>query len=50
MMSAENGSPLCRAAHAGVLDAWTKIPDGALALLFLLDQLPHNIYRGTALA
>ena len=30
------------------LDAWVDTPDGALALLVLLDQYPRNAFRGTA--
>jgi uncharacterized protein (DUF924 family) len=30
------------------LDAWTDSPEGALALLILLDQFPRNVFRGTA--
>jgi uncharacterized protein (DUF924 family) len=29
-------------------DAWAETPEGALALLILLDQFPRNLYRGTA--
>ena len=36
------------AAALRTLDAWIETPDGALALLILLDQIPRNIYRGTA--
>ncbi|HEX2527326.1 MAG TPA: DUF924 family protein [Geminicoccus sp.] len=34
-------------ATAGGLDDWTTTPDGATALLLVLDQFPRNIYRGT---
>jgi uncharacterized protein (DUF924 family) len=30
------------------LDGWIETPDGALALLILLDQFPRNCFRGTA--
>jgi uncharacterized protein (DUF924 family) len=30
------------------LDDWNATAEGALALLILLDQIPRNIYRGTA--
>jgi uncharacterized protein (DUF924 family) len=30
------------------LDAWNAEPEGALALQILLDQVPRNIFRGTA--
>ena len=29
-------------------DGWCATPEGALALLILLDQLPRNIFRGSA--
>ncbi|KAI1203681.1 DUF924-domain-containing protein [Nemania serpens] len=38
--------PLVTAARKGSLSAWGQTPDGALALLILLDQIPRNIYRG----
>jgi len=37
-------------AAAGELDAWQQTPDGALALLILLDQFPRNLFRGSARA
>jgi uncharacterized protein (DUF924 family) len=30
------------------LDGWADTPEGALALLILLDQFPRNVWRGTA--
>ncbi len=36
------------AAARGALDAWRQTPDGGVALLILLDQIPRNIFRGTA--
>ena len=30
------------------LDPWSRAPESALALLLLLDQVPRNIYRGSA--
>lgn len=36
------------AAALRTLDAWMDTADGALALLILLDQMPRNIFRGTA--
>jgi uncharacterized protein (DUF924 family) len=30
------------------LDAWAETPEGALALIILLDQLPRNAFRHTA--
>jgi uncharacterized protein (DUF924 family) len=38
------------AAAAGHLCAWEATPDGALALLLLLDQFPRNMFRGSARA
>ena len=29
-------------------EAWQQFPDGALALMVLLDQFPRNAFRGTA--
>ncbi|MGA7263719.1 MAG: DUF924 family protein [Stellaceae bacterium] len=37
-------------AAAGKLQSWEASPEGALALLLLLDQIPRNIFRGTARA
>lgn len=34
-------------AAQGKLSAWERTPDGALALLILLDQYPRNAFRGT---
>ena len=30
------------------LDGWMQDPGGALALVLLLDQIPRNLYRGSA--
>ncbi|MCS6932003.1 MAG: DUF924 domain-containing protein [Acetobacteraceae bacterium] len=35
-------------AREGALDGWIAGPRGALALVLLLDQLPRNLFRGTA--
>jgi len=35
------------AAARGDLDHWMATPEGALALLVLLDQFPRNAFRGT---
>jgi uncharacterized protein (DUF924 family) len=35
-------------AREGALDAWAETPDGALALLLMLDQFPRNLHRGSA--
>jgi len=40
--------PVHHAAARGEYDAWAASPDGALALLILLDQFPRNLYRGSA--
>jgi uncharacterized protein (DUF924 family) len=37
--------PTYEAAVAGRLDAWETSPDGALALLILLDQFSRNMFR-----
>ena len=34
------------AAAAGELESWETTPEGTLALLLLLDQVPRNIFRG----
>jgi uncharacterized protein (DUF924 family) len=34
-------------AREGELDDWAATPEGALALLILLDQFPRNLFRGT---
>ncbi|MEO6340518.1 MAG: DUF924 family protein [Caulobacteraceae bacterium] len=36
------------AAARGELSDWTETAEGALALLILLDQIPRNIFRGSA--
>ena len=38
------------AAAAGRLSDWEATPEGALALLLLLDQFPRNMFRGSARA
>jgi uncharacterized protein (DUF924 family) len=35
------------AAAAGTLASWEASPEGALALVLLLDQIPRNIFRDT---
>lgn len=35
-------------AAAGELDEWGNSPDGCLALIIILDQLPLNMFRGDA--
>ncbi len=46
----ERFGALVAAAGEGALDDWLETPEGALALVILLDQFPRNIYRGTAAA
>jgi uncharacterized protein (DUF924 family) len=38
---------LHESAARGDLDGWNAAPEGALALLILLDQFPRNAFRGT---
>lgn len=38
------------AAQTGGMEEWRETPEGALALLILLDQMGRNIYRGEAKA
>jgi uncharacterized protein (DUF924 family) len=38
------------AAAADRLKTWEETPDGALALVIVLDQFPRNMFRGTARA
>jgi uncharacterized protein (DUF924 family) len=40
--------PLYEAAARGDLKSWQADPDGALALVLLLDQFPRNCFRDTA--
>lgn len=40
--------PVHHAAARGEYDAWSATPEGALALLVLLDQFPRNLYRRSA--
>ncbi len=40
--------PVHMQASRGELADWAETPEGALALLILLDQFPRNIYRGSA--
>jgi uncharacterized protein (DUF924 family) len=47
---AEALGPLYEQAATGALDAWAGGPRGALALIILLDQVPRNLYRGSARA
>ena len=40
--------PSHHAAARGEHDGWMATPDGALALLILLDQFPRNLFRDSA--
>ncbi len=40
----------CERAAAGALDDWQECPEGCLALVLLLDQLPRNLFRDSAKA
>jgi uncharacterized protein (DUF924 family) len=46
----ERFGALAGRARSGDLDDWARTPEGSLALLLLLDQVPRNIYRRTAQA
>ena len=39
--------PTHHAAARGEYDSWIETPQGALALVILLDQFPRNLYRGS---
>ena len=40
--------PTYQAAAAGQIADWEATPEGALALVIVLDQFPRNMFRGTA--
>jgi len=40
--------PVHHAAARGEYDKWADTPEGALALLILLDQFPRNLFRKSA--
>lgn len=42
--------PLWQPAREGRIDGWTATPDGTVALLVLLDQVPRNCFRNSPLA
>ncbi|HET6159685.1 MAG TPA: DUF924 family protein [Dongiaceae bacterium] len=42
--------PLVHEAQMGGFEEWRSSPDGALALLLLIDQFARNLYRGQAKA
>lgn len=42
-----NFDTLVKQARHNELDAWADSPEGSLALVILLDQLPRNLHRGT---
>jgi uncharacterized protein (DUF924 family) len=41
----ERFEPLWRSALDGALDHWPESPEGALALVLVLDQFPRNMFR-----
>ncbi|MCW8087295.1 DUF924 family protein [Sabulicella glaciei] len=43
----ERFGTLVRPAREGRMDDWADTPEGALALLLVLDQFPRNLHRGT---
>lgn len=43
-------APTYEAARRGDLDDWAATPEGALALVIVLDQFPRNIFRGSGRA
>ena len=43
----ESCAQLVDQARASGLDLWKSTPDGSLALIILLDQIPRNIFRGS---
>lgn len=43
-----NFAALLAHARERALDHWAASPEGALALVLLLDQMPRNIHRGSA--
>ena len=47
---ADRLGPAAEAAAAGALDHWAETPEGALALVLLLDQCPRNLYRDSGRA
>jgi hypothetical protein len=49
-IGAPKAGPLYADAIEGRLDHWKDHPDGALALCILFDQVPRNIFRGSARA
>jgi uncharacterized protein (DUF924 family) len=44
----ERFEPLLESAMRGELGDWAESPEGALALVIVLDQFPLNMYRGDA--
>ncbi|MDH5180583.1 MAG: DUF924 domain-containing protein [Gammaproteobacteria bacterium] len=43
-----NYEKIWESAGAGNLDEWRNTPEGCLALTIILDQMPLNMFRGTA--
>ncbi|BBU04164.1 MULTISPECIES: DUF924 family protein [Aeromonas] len=50
LLLAQRFGALAAAAANGELADWADVPQGRLALILLLDQLPRNIHRGTPAA
>lgn len=46
----EHFGDLQKRAAAGACDDWQETPEGALALVIVLDQFPRNLFRDTAKA
>lgn len=44
----DNYESLWEQAKSGELDSWAENPGGCLALCVILDQMPLNMFRGTA--
>lgn len=44
----EHFAGLHRSALAGEIESWAADPEGALALVIVLDQFPRNMFRGSA--
>ncbi|MFB2866185.1 DUF924 family protein [Aeromonas sp. MdU4] len=50
LLLAQRFGALAEAAANGELADWADVPQGRLALILLLDQLPRHIHRGTPAA
>src|SRR5690625_3826860 len=40
--------PWCQRARNGELESWRETPEGTLALVLLLDQVPRHLHRNSA--